>query len=149
MKKETVFDGLLIGLPALAIILASGEKSVRIFERATNTDTYQSYFNLLPENCFQLSTVLAMGLAIFAMIFGIAHMVSKDKKWFRGIYLTTFASVFAAEIPTLLQAELMVLPNILVPILLIADCAIAYSRMKKPGDAEKKKPQGQRLQPRR
>ena len=149
MKKETLMDGLLIGLPAVAIVLASGEKSVRILERATKITTYQSYFDLLPESCFQLSTVLAMGLAIFALIFGIVHMVTKDVKWYKSIYLLTFASVFAAEIPTLMQGELLVLPNILVPILLIADCAIAYSRMKKPDTQEKKKVQGQRLQPRR
>ena len=149
MKKETVFNALLIGLPAVAIILASGEKSVRIYDRVANTNVYQSYFDLLPESAFQISTVLAMGLAIFALIFGIAHMVSKDKKWFRGIYLTTFASVFAAEIPTLMQNELLVLPNVLVPILLIADCAIAYAMMKKPQEAQKKQNQGQRLQARR
>ena len=149
MKKETVFNALFVGLPAAAIVLASGNKSVRIYDRAADVSTYQSYFDLLPENCFQISTILAMGLAIFALIFGIVHVVTKETKWFKSIYLLTFATVFAAEIPTLMQNELLVLPNVLVPVLLIADCAIAYSRMKKPQQEAKKKESGNRLQPRR
>ena len=149
MKKETILNALFIGLPAAAIVLASGNKSVRIYDRAADVSTYQSYFNLLPENCFQISTILAMGLAIFALIFGIVYVVSKDVKWFKSIYLLTFASVFAAEIPTLMQNELLVLPNVLVPVLLIADCAIAYSKMKKPQQEQKKKEPANRLQPRR
>ena len=149
MKKETVFNALFVGLPAAAIVLASGNKSVRIYDRVEDVSTYQSYFDLLPENCFQISTILAMGLAIFALIFGIVHVVTKETKWFKSIYLLTFASVFAAEIPTLMQNELLVLPNVLVPVLLIADCAIAYSRMKKPQQEAKKKESGNRLQPRR
>ena len=45
--------------------------------------------------------------------------------------------------------ELLVLPNIFVPILLVADCAIAYSQMKKPQKEEKKQAPANRLQPRR
>ena len=149
MNKEKVFDAMYIVLPAAAIALASGNKSVRIYDRAADVSTYQSYFDLLPESCFQISTILAMGLAIFALIFGIAYMVTKDTKWFRSIYLLTFASVFAAEIPTLMQNELLVLPNVLVPVLLIADCAIAYSKMKKNQKDDKKKDPANRLQARR
>ena len=149
MNKEKIFNVLYIGLPAAAIAVASGEKSVRIVDRTAGVETYQSYFDLLPESCFQISTVLAMGLAIFALIFGIVHVVTKDPKWFKSIYLLTFASVFAAEIPTLMQNELLVLPNIFVPVLLVADCAIAYGKMKKPQKEEKKQAPANRLQPRR
>ena len=46
-----------------------------------------------------------------------------------------------------MQNELIVLPNVLIPVLLIADCVMAYSKMKKP--QEEKKYQGQRLQAKR
>ena len=136
-------------MPAAAIAVASGNKSVRIIDRTAGVETYQSYFDLLPESCFQISTILAMGLAIFALIFGIVYVVKKDPKWFKAIYLLTFASVFAAEIPTLMQGELLVLPNVLVPVLLIVDCVLAYGKMKKPQKEEKKKAPANRLQPRR
>lgn len=149
MNRKTVYNALLIGLPALAIVLASGAESVRILDRATNTSTYQSYFDLLPEGTFQLSTILAMGLAVVALIFGIVYVVSGSHKWLKRIYLLTFASVFVAEIPTLLQSELLVLPNVLVPILLIADCAMAYYKMKKPPEENNKQKPGDRLPTRR
>ena len=149
MNKEKIYNVLYIGLPAAAIAVASGEKSVRILDRTAGVETYQSYFDLLPESCFQISTILAMGLAMFALIFGIVYVIKKDPKWFKSIYLLTFASVFAAEIPTLMQSQLLVLPNIFVPILLVADCAIAYSQMKKPQKEEKKQTPANRLQPRR
>ena len=149
MNKNTIFNALLIGCPAAAIVLASGAKSVRIYDRAADVSTYQSYFALLPENAFAISTVLAMGLAIFALAFAIAYVVTGNAKQLRVIYLLTFASVFAAEIPTLLQNELLILPNPLVPILLIVCCAMAYFKMKKPQTEEKKQTKGKRLQPRR
>ena len=149
MNKEKVINALYIGLPAAAIAVASGNKSVRIIDRTAGVETYQSYFDLLPESCFQISTVLAMGLAIFALIFGIVYVVKKDPKWFKSIYLLTFASVFAAEIPTLMQSELLVLPNVLVPVLLIVDCVLAYGKMKKPQKEQKKQAPANRLQPRR
>ena len=149
MNKNTLYNILLIACPAAAIVIASGPRSVRIFDRAANVSTYQSYFDLLPENAFAISTVLAMGLAIFALIFAIAYVVTHNAKHLKAIYLITFASVFVAEIPTLMQNELLILPNVSVPILLIVPCAMAYSRMKKPQQEQKKKEQGQRLQPRR
>ena len=149
MNKEKVINALYIGLPAAAIAVASGNKSVRIIDRTAGVETYQSYFDLLPESCFQISTILAMGLAIFALIFGIVYVVKKDPKWFKSIYLLTFASVFAAEIPTLMQSELLVLPNVLVPVLLIVDCVLAYGKMKKPQKEQKKQAPANRLQPRR
>ena len=149
MNKEKVINALYIGLPAAAIAVASGNKSVRIIDRIAGVETYQSYFDLLPESCFQISTILAMGLAIFALIFGIVYVVKKDPKWFKSIYLLTFASVFAAEIPTLMQSELLVLPNVLVPVLLIVDCVLAYGKMKKPQKEQKKQAPANRLQPRR
>ena len=149
MNKKTVYNILLIAFPAVAILLASGGNSVRILDRTAGTYTYQSYFSLLPEGTFQMSTVLAMGLAMAALVFAIVYVVSGKHKCLKGIYLVTFASVFAAEIPTLLQNELLVVPNVLVPILLIADCAMAYYKMKRPEEEKKKQKQGERLQARR
>ena len=149
MNKNTLYNVLLIGCPAAAIAIASGAKSVAIIDRATKATTYQSYFDLLPESAFAISTVLAMGLAIFALIFAIVYVVTKDAARLKAVYLLTFAAVFAAEIPALMQSELLIMPSPFAAILLVVTCAMAYSRMKKPQQEQKKREQGQRLQPRR
>ena len=119
MNKNTLYNIFLIGCPAAAIAIASGSKSVAIIDRATKETTYQSYFDLLPENAFAISTVLAMGLAIFALIFAIVYVVSKDAAKLKMIYLLTFAAVFAAEIPALMQNELLIMPSPFAAILLV------------------------------
>ena len=149
MNKNTLYNVLLIGCPAAAIAIASGAKSVAIIDRATKATTYQSYFDLLPENAFAISTVLAMGLTIFALIFAILYVVKKDVARLKAVYLLTFAAVFAAEIPALMQSELLIIPSPFAAILLVVTCAMAYSRMKKPQQEENKKKKGKRLQPRR
>ena len=149
MKKSTIYNAFLIGLPALAVLIAGSSGSVKIYDRAAGTYTYQSYFDLLPEGTFQLSTVLSVFLAITAVILAIAYVINNKTGCVKGVYLCTFASIFAAEIPTVMQTELLILPNLLVPILLVADCFMAYSRMKKPVEKEPKEKQGQRLPNRR
>lgn len=149
MNKNTLYNIFLIGCPAAAIAIASGSKSVAIIDRATKETTYQSYFDLLPENAFAISTVLAMGLAIFALIFAIVYVASKDAAKLKMIYLLTFAAVFAAEIPALMQNELLIIPSPFAAILLVVTCAMAYFRMKKPQQEQTQKAQGRRLQTRR
>lgn len=147
MKKENIFNFFLIALPVAAVGVAATGKSVTIYDRMTNTKQYLSYFELLPEGTLQMATPLAAILAIITAILAVAYVISKKKQCIVGVYVCSFASLFSAEIPSLMQNELMILPNVLVPGLLLADCIMAYSRMKKPG--EKKEETGRRLQIRR
>ena len=150
MNKKTLYNIFLIGCPAVAIAIAAAPQSVEIRERATGVSTYQSYFALLPESCFSLSMILSVAIAAVTLAFAIIYVVSGDEKWLKSIYLTSFISVLSGEIPTMLQTELLIIPFLLlVPILVMVTCAMAYYKMKKPQQGKKKNLQGQRLQPRR
>lgn len=149
MNKEKLFDIALIALPVVAVGISATDKSVTILNREAGTTVYQSYFELLPEEAaMTMATPLAAILACIAAILAIVYVVTRKQKSIVGVYIATFASIFAAELPTVMQSELLILPNVVVPILLIVDCFLAYSRMKKPVE-EKEKAEGRRLQMRR
>ena len=81
--------------------------------------------------------------------YAVIYVVTGKENWLKSVYLTSFISVLAGEIPTMLQNEILVMPAFLVvPILMMATCAMAYYKMKKPQKA-KRQEQGNRLQPRR
>ena len=150
MNKKTLYNIFLIGCPAAAIAIGFAPNCVEIRNRATGVSTYQSYFALLPESCFSLSMILSLAIAAVTLAFAIIYVVSGNEKWLKSIYLTSFVSVLAGEIPTMLQTEILVIPfRLLVPILVMATCAMAYYKMKKPQQERNKKEQGNRLQPRR
>lgn len=150
MNKKTLYNIFLIGCPAAAIAIAAWPNCIEVRERATGISTYQSYFALLPESCFSLSMILSAAIAAVTLVFAIIYVVSGNEKWLKSIYLTSFISVLSGEIPTMLQTELLIIPVfLLVPILVMATCAMAYYKMKKPQQQQRKREQGQRLQPRR
>ena len=150
MNKITLYNILLIGCPAVAIAFGAYGKSVEIRDRATNVSTFQSYFALLPESCFSLSMILAVAIAAIALAFAITYVVTGNESWLKSVYMTSFASIIAGEIPTMMQSELLVLPAfMLLPLLMVATCAMAYHKMKKPQKNQNKKETGNRLQPRR
>ena len=151
MNKKNLYNIFLIGCPVVAIAFSATAKSVEIRERATGISTYQSYFALLPESCFSLSMILSVAIAAVALIFAVLYVASGKEEWLKSVYLTSFISVLSGEIPTMLQTELLIFPTFLVlPILMMVTCAMAYYKMKKPNQREKKNPQqGQRLPSRR
>ena len=95
--------------------------------------------------------ILSVAIAAVALVFAVLYVASGKEAWLKSVYLTSFVSVLAGEIPTMLQTELLIFPVFLVlPILMMVTCAMAYYKMKKPNQRERKNPQqGQRLQPRR
>ena len=151
MNKKNLYNIMLIACPTVAIAFSATPGSVEIRNRATSVSTYQSYFALLPDSCFALSMILSVAVAAVALAFAVIYVASGNEKWLKSVYLTSFISVLAGEIPTMLQTELLVFPVFLVlPILMMVTCAMAYYKMKKPNQREKKNPQqGRRLQPRR
>ena len=149
MNKKNLYNIFLIACPAVAIAFASSGRCVEVRDRATGISTYQSYFALLPDACFSLSMILAAAIAAVALAFAVIYVVTGKENWLKSVYLTSFISVLAGEIPTMLQSEILVMPAFLVvPILMMATCAMAYYKMKKPQKA-RRQGQGNRLHPRR
>ena len=150
MNKINLYNILLIGCPTVAIAFGAYGKSVEIRDRVTNVSTYQSYFALLPESCFSLSMILAVAIAAVALVFAVMYVVTGNENCLKSIYMTSFASIIAGEVPTMMQSELLVLPAyMLLPLLMVATCAMAYHKMKKTQKGQTKKEPANRLQPRR
>ena len=147
MYKEKLFNAFLIGLPVAAVALSLTEDSVTILDKQTQTAVTQSYFDLLPTGSVTMTTAFAAMLAIAAAILAIVYVVSM-KNWSAvGLCGTSFVSACVAVLPILKQGDMIVVPNVLLPTLMLVVCLMAYSRVKKP--AEKKEKQGRRLDNRR
>ena len=139
MNKQKLFNILLIVLPAVAVSMALSGNSVTIFDKVANTTVYQSYFDLLPAGTVTMATVLAGVLVVIADVLAAAY-VFLHKQWcVKGVFVTAVASAFAAEIPVLMQGDVLVVPNVMVPIAMLVVTLMAYARIKKPDQKQEKK----------
>lgn len=147
MYKEKLFHSFLIGLPVAAVALSLTEDSVKVFDKQTQTVITQSYFDLLPTASMTMITAFAAMLTIIVAILAIAYVVTLKNWCAVGIFGTSFAAACIAVAPVLMHGDTIVVPNVLLPVLMLVVCLMAYSRMKKP--AAQKEKQGERLEMRK
>ena len=126
MDKQKLKVLFLVLLPIFAVGIACNPGSVLIFEPATEKGTTCSYFALLPEGTFRISTVLAGCLGCLAGGLSITYAVGKKDAVAKGAMYASLASAVLAVVPVLMRGEIMVLPNVGVPILLGIHAAVAY-----------------------
>ena len=128
-------------LPFLAMLLAGGPTSVTIFEPATESATYGSFFLVLDDYPISLLLPLAGISCGLCLSFSVAHLI-REKPWMRqAIVISAFAAMSLAVLPLLDRSGIIMLPNMLIPLLLGAETGISYSLMAK----EKKAEQAPRL----
>ena len=89
--------------------------------------------------CAPVAMLLNYCLFGMAVIYGF---VKKDI-WLKGIFGLSFVAMCLAVLPNLVQAELRIVPNVVVALLLGAQCVVA--RMMRKAPAAKAKPTGNRL----
>lgn len=133
MKKETAQKLFLIILPVLAVALAATGNSVTVFQPLTSTTVYGSYFDLIPEagNC-QILPPLAACLALASLVLSILYLVMGKQGQLKGAMWTALLSAVAAAVPVVLDESVVVLPNVLLPLLMCAQAALAYTAGKLP-----------------
>ncbi len=133
MNKAMMRKLFLILLPVLAVGLATTKDSVTVFDPGTQVTVYGSYFNLIPEagNCQILPPVAGM-LAAASVVLAIAYMVKTQKGLLKGILWVAVLSAAAAALPVALRGEIIVVPNVVLPLLMCGQAGLAYITEKKP-----------------
>lgn len=139
MKKETLLKILLILLPILAVGLATTTDSVLVYDTLTGTTEHYSYFSLLPVGSFRMITPLAAIFSAVAGLLGGAYAATKKEGLLKGIVGVSFASATLAALPIMLSAEVKILPNVGLPIFMVAQLFVAYYILKQPRAEEARK----------
>ena len=148
MDQKKVVNILLVILPLVAVVLAGMANAVTVcaVTEAETVVTYCSFFTLLEDVQFAIC-LPAAGLC-GALVFGMAviYLVKKTPFWLTGITLASFASLTLAVLPIVYRSETYLIPNMLVPILMLVEAMTAYGVLKTPAPQEEKKTKAKLLQ---
>lgn len=139
MKKQKIMKLFLILLPILAVGLATTGDSVMVFDPQTGSTDYYSYFTPLEVGSFQMITPLAAVLSLVSGILAAVYMVFKKNGLLKGIVGVSFCSATLAVLPILMPAEVKIMPNVGLPIFMMAQLFLAYILLKEPQVQEEKK----------
>ncbi|MEE1037227.1 MAG: hypothetical protein U0L15_08935 [Oscillospiraceae bacterium] len=136
MKKQVIMKILLILLPILAVGLATTVDSVLVFDPQAGTMDYYSYFTPLDVEGFQVITPLAAILSAVSGLLTAVYMAAKKEWCLKGIVGVSFCAATLAVLPILFAADVKIVPNVGLPILMISHCLLAYFMVKKPAKEE-------------
>ena len=132
MKKINWKNVILILMPVLAVGLATTTDSVMVFDSAAGTTEYYSYFDLIPDSNFAIAMPLAAILSLVSGILAAIMIVKKNPKMLKGIAGCSFVAATVAVLPILLKGEVVVFPNVGLPIFMMVDWLVAYMMLKNP-----------------
>lgn len=152
MKKEALMKSFLVLLPVLAVGLATTVNSVTIYDAASGITTYSSYFTRLDIGEYAQVTPLAGLLCAVAGILAAIFLISKKETWLICVRWISLGAALAAVLPILLRGEILVIPNVGVPLLMLAQWLlssymlrgkkeelVALQSQKKSGSGKKRK----------
>ena len=139
MKKINWKNVILILMPVLAVGLATTTDSVMVFDSAAGTTEYYSYFDLIPNSNFAIAMPLAAILSLVSGILAAILIVKKNPKMLKGIAGCSFVAATVAVLPILLKGEVVVFPNVGLPIFMMVDWLVAYMMLKNPQIVEEPK----------
>ena len=132
MKKQTLMKALLILLPILAVGLATTTDSVTVFDSVAGTTEYYSYFDLIPVEGLQMLPPFAATLSLISGILAAVYLAKKSLRCLKGAGYTAFAAAVAACIPVMIRGEVLVVPNVGLPIFMIGQYLVTYFAAKMP-----------------
>lgn len=147
MKKRVLWYLVLVVLPVLAVGLAMMPGSVRVVTMETGQLENFTYFDLLPQNTVWFLTPLAGLLALVTAGIAVGAAVSRRVGWLKPLWMTACAGAALAALPVLFRGEMLVAPNVGVPLLLAAEACVAGMMKKRNVPAAQEHP-AQRLRER-
>ena len=141
MKKTVMTKLVLLLLPLAAVALATTGNSVKVYDTAAETVQGYSYFTALPVENMQMITPLAAMLTVATLVLAVIYLIAEKKWCVQGIRYTAGLATCAAAAPNLLHNDVIVMPNVLLPILMAVLFVMANILRKKPEE----KAEGERL----
>ena len=145
MNKRKFLYLFLILLPVTAGVLATTMDSVMVFDSGTGALSYYSYFALIPGMELALVLPLAAIGCVLCAILAIAALVMKREGWVATVKWLSLVCATLAVLPVLARGERLIVPNVLLPLLMLGEFAVAFFLGRKAQTPEKK---GTRLEKR-
>lgn len=122
----------LIALPVLAFGLATTGDSVRVFNNVTKEMSYGSYFALMDIGSLAILPPVAGICTLVSFVLGVVYLVKKKESCLNYIRLACLIGGVCAGIPVLFRGgELLVLPNVGVPLFALCNLTDAHMLLKK------------------
>jgi len=131
MKKRAVLQSLLILFPILAVALATTPDSVTVFDTVTKQVQVFSYFDLIPESNLQMLPPLAALSSAVSGILAAVYLGKKKQAFLKGTGYAAVTSATLAAIPVVMQNQIMVIPNVGLPIFMVMQFGVSYYLQKK------------------
>ena len=126
MKRRAILQSLLVLFPVLAVGLATTSDSVTVFDTVSGQTSYYSYFDILPVGNLQLITVVTALCSVFSGVLAAVYLAKKKEMWLKGAGYAAIASATLAAIPVVLRNQVMIIPNVALPIFMIMQFGVAY-----------------------
>ena len=131
MNRNKVMKFFMIMLPPMAFGLATTVDSLVVFDSVSGVTSYYSYFQQVPGVPMALLAAFAGILCIPGLILAVLAAVT-DFTWaFAALKWISFASACCAVAPILFRGEVLVVPNVALPLLMMVEFALAYFAEKK------------------
>lgn len=144
MKKATIKKIALAALPLAAVAVAIAPGSVKVYDGGAAKE-----LNFLtpvegPIQGLAAPTAALLNYAAFALV--VIWLFRKKKGWLKAIAAVSLAASCFAVAPMLFHAaEMLIIPNFVFPLLLLAEAVLAYTMALKPDPEEEARPNGRRL----
>ena len=138
MKKQTLIKALLILFPVLAVGLATTVDSVTVFDTVAGTAEYYSYFDLVPVENLQGLPPLAATLSLISGILAAVYLGKKSAGCLKAAGYAAFGAAIAACIPIVVRGDILVIPNVVLPLLMLAQYLVTYFVAKLPEEVKGK-----------
>ena len=126
MKKTILLKSLLILFPILAVGLATTVDSVTVFHTVTGETQYFSYFDVLPVGNLSLITPVTALVSALSGVFAAIYMATKRKSLLKSAGYAALVSATLAAIPMILREEIMVIPNVALPVFMMLEYCVSY-----------------------
>ena len=142
MQKQMLLKIFLILMPVLAVGLATTVDSVTVFDTVTGTTEYCSYFDPVPVENLQMLPSLAATLSLVSGILAAVYVAKKSRRCLKAAGYVAFASAAAASIPMIIRGDVLVIPNVGLPIFMMVQYLVTLAAGKLPEEkaADRKAP---------
>ncbi len=133
MKKTDVKRILLLAFAAVAVYVCFLPNSVVVYSLAQNVvPAYCSYFTLVEDVAGSICLPAAALCACIVLTLSGIYAVSKKQSLMSAVKIISMAGSILAVVPILLKdGTVQMVPNVLVPIALLAEYVVAYYLGKK------------------
>ena len=143
--KKLKFDYILLLLPLVLVMIASGPSGVTVFDGANTA--YYSWHQVVDTASFGWCAPIAVLMNYVVFVLAVIYLLKKKEWCLTGIFYLAFAACCVAVLPVVIQSDVKVIPNVMGAIVLMCESLAAKLVMKKlPEEKAKNKNKGRRLE---